>query len=301
MTENILTVLLPIALAFIMFSLGLGLKLEDFSRVLRYPRIVATGIFCQMLLVPLTALLLISVFSPPPEIALGVMILSFCPGGVISNIMARLAGGTVALSVTLTGVVSLISVISLPFFTDAASAHILSESGINIETGNLGTAMFLITALPVSLGVALRELTPRFAENAEYWVAQVANIIFVIIVIASIYTNWDLFTQNFAELGPIMVLLNIILLVLGILAARLARLQRKDVITISLETGMQNSALGITIGSLVAEGISGLPVFSLPSGVYGITAYFVTLLFVAWARWSFLKADSRGISKETGT
>jgi len=282
--QSLLSDSLPISLAIIMFSLGIGLTFGDFARIFKIPVPIFIGVLCQIFVIPITAFLMVLILNPPPEIALGVMILSFCPGGVMSNMMTKFAGGSVALSISLTGAVSLLSVVTVPLLVSLAALYFLKEGSITVDASNLGLSVFAITALPAGLGILAR----RYAENTiirlEPWIIRLASVLFLIIVIGSVAFNWDLFVEHFSTIAPMMIGLNIILLMIGLMIARIFKQNIINQITISIETGVQNSALGITIGSLIVESSSGVPVFSLPSGVYGITTYFILLPFIIWAR-----------------
>ena len=280
----LLNVFLPLSLAFIMFSLGLGLTLGDFARVVALPRAFFAGAFCQIVLLPLIAFGLLHVFSLPPELALGVMILSFCPGGVTSNLITKLAGGAVALSVTLTAVVSLVSVVTVPLLVAWSASYFMGQDAPDINVTALAVAMFAITAVPVAIGVFMRHAATSLAIRIETPVSRVAVVLFVIIVIGALASNWSLFITNLVELGPLLIIMNIILLLVGLGVARALSLDRGDGIAIAIETGIQNSTLGITVGSLILETANGLPPFSLPAGVYGITMYIVALPFITFMR-----------------
>ena len=267
---------LPVSLALIMFSLGFGLTFADFGRVFRMPRAVLTGMVLQVVGVPLVALVLLMLVDLPPAIAFGVMLLSFCPGGVTSNILTRLAGGTVALSITLTAVVSLLSVVTVPALVDWAAGRYLGDGAPAIDVTSIAASMFAITVVPVLLGLFVRRLAPDFADRTEPRVAKVATGLFVLIVLAAIVANWDVVQANALTLGPIMALLNVVLLVLGVGIARGIGLSGGDGICISIEMGVQNAALGIAVAGLVAQS-GGIPEFAVPAAVYGITMYVVTL------------------------
>lgn len=282
--DLLLSVGLPLALAVIMLSLGIGLTVGDFARVLTQPRAVLVGLTAQLLGAPLAALALVIVFAPPPEIAVGVMILAFCPGGVTSTLLTRFARGRVALSVTLTGVASLISVVTLPLLTGATLEGMLGDAAPSLDVTALALAMAGITALPVAIGVAIRALSPSIADRLDPPLAWIAGALFLLIIGGALAANWTLFAAEVAVLGPLLVTLNLGLLGLGFLLARLLRLARPDAVAIALETGIQNGTLGIAVGSLLVEASAGLPPFSLPSGVYGITMYIVTLPIAAWLR-----------------
>ncbi|MEM7547405.1 MAG: bile acid:sodium symporter family protein [Pseudomonadota bacterium] len=280
----LLTVVLPVSLAFIMFSLGLGLTIADFARVAKVPKAFAVGAFAQLAILPLIAFILLLIFPLPPNIAVGVMILSFCPGGVTSNILTKLSGGTLALSITLTAVVSLMAVITVPFLVAWSADHFMGLAAPDVDVTALGISMFMITAVPVALGVAARRFAPGFAISAEPWASRIATALFVIIVIAAVATNWQLFIDNLPLLGPVLIALNALMLIIGVVLARSAGLDRRDSIAIALEAGVQNATLGITVGGLIAAGATGFSPFALASGVYGITMYLVTAPFILWAR-----------------
>ncbi len=280
----LLSVFLPLSLAFIMFSLGLGLTVADFARVIAQPKAFFAGAVSQVIVLPIIAFALLHLFDLPPALAVGVMILAFSPGGVTSNIITKLAGGAVALSVTLTAIVSLLSVVTVPFLVAFSANYFMGQEAPDINVTALAISMFAITAVPVAIGVALRHFAPAPMIAAEPFVAKVAAVLFVIIVIGALAANWGLFVENIVILGPLLILLNIILLLVGLSIGRFLNLGRGEAIAIAIETGVQNSTLGITVGSLIAEAATGLPPFSLPSGVYGITMYLVALPFVFWMR-----------------
>ncbi|WP_299351630.1 bile acid:sodium symporter family protein [uncultured Shimia sp.] len=272
----LIDVALPLSLAFIMFSLGFGLTFADFGRVLAMPRAALTGMVLQIIAVPAVAFLLLRLVSLPPALAFGVMILAFCPGGVTSNILTKLAGGTVALSITLTAVVSLLSVLTVPILIDWAAGVFLGEAAVEINVTGIAVSMFAITAVPVLIGLLLRFVARDFADRTENTVSTVALVLFVVIVIAALATNWQLFLDNIGHLGPLLVGMNALLLILGVLIARVVGLSGGDGLCISVEMGVQNAALGITVAGLVAQS-GGIPEFAVPAALYGITMYIVTI------------------------
>lgn len=272
----LIDVALPLSLAFIMFSLGFGLTFADFGRVLTMPKAVLTGVVMQIGAVPLVAYLLLFVFNLPPAMAFGVMILSFCPGGVTSNILTKLAGGTVALSITLTAVVSLLSVITVPILVAWAGNTFLGEAAPEVNVLGIGMSMFAITAVPVIIGLLTRWVASGVADKIEKIVSAVALILFLVIVAAALATNWDLFMANIWTLGPVLMIMNAILLVAGVYVARLLGLSGPDGLCISVEMGVQNATLGITVAGMVAQA-SGIPEFAVPAALYGITMYIVTI------------------------
>lgn len=279
----IVQVLLPLILAFIMFSLGLGLRKQDFARVLTYPKAFATGITNQLVLLPLIAFGLIKVFGFTAEIAVGVMIISFCPGGVTSNVLTKIAKGNTPLSISLTAVVSLASVITVPILVALSVGHFMGVDGAEVNITKLGFTMFLITAVPVLLGMLLTAIKPALVNNISRGVSRTANVLFVFIILAALVKNWDVFYGNLPTLGPALVLLNVVMLALGLISSSLMKLDSKDASTISIESGVQNGTLGIAVGALIALNATELlPHTTLPSVVYSIVMYVVTVPFVLW-------------------
>lgn len=272
----LIDVALPLSLAIIMFSLGLGLSVADFARVAAMPRAVLTGIIAQVVALPVIAFVLLMLFPLPPAMAFGVMILSFCPGGVTSNILTRLGGGNVALSIKLTAIVSLLSVLTVPVLVAWAAGHFLGAQAPGIEVTSIAIAMFAITAVPVLLGLGFRAALTKLAERIERAVSTVATVLFVVIVVAALVTNWTLFVENNLVLGPLLVVLNLILLLVGALVARALSLGGTDAVAIAVELGVQNAALGIAVAGLVAQA-SGISEYAVPAAVYGITMYFVSI------------------------
>lgn len=282
----LVSVVLPIVLAFIMFSLGLGLRGADFARVFQQPKVFAVGLMNQLLLLPLVAFLLATFLGLPPMLAVGTMILALCPGGVTSNMLTRLANGTPPLSISLTAVASLLSVLIVPWMVAWSVAHFGIDESRSVNVTAIGIKMFLITAVPVFIGMALTEKAPKFVERISRTVANIALVLFVLIVVLAIKANWDALMKYFSLLGPALLTLMVIMLGLGLLTGSLLRVTSREATTISLESGIQNATLGIAVAGFVgAEATGGeLPDSALPSAVYGVMMYFVVVPFVFWRR-----------------
>jgi Predicted Na+-dependent transporter len=280
----LISIFLPIALAIIMFSLGLGLTPGDFTRIFRRPKAFAVGALAQIIILPIVAYALAILFRLPAELAVGLMILSLCPSGVTSNILTKIAHGDLALSISLTGIFSLTSVTTVPFLTRFFAEHFLGMEAPTIRVGALGISMFVITVAPVIAGMLVRRYASRLALAAEKPVSALATILFVIVVIGAIAANWRLLVDNLAVLGPSVVVLNAVLLAIGLLLGRIFSLSWRESTSVAIETGIQNATLGITVGTLIVEQAQGLPPFSLPSGVYGVSMYVVSIPFVLWRR-----------------
>lgn len=282
--DTLINVVLPLALAIIMLSLGIGLTVADFARVAARPKAFAVGAVCQVILVPVAAYFAARTFGLPPELAVGMMLLSLCPGGVTSNMISKLARGDVALSVSLTAVVSLLSILTVPVLAAWAVTHFMGTDGPEVSVTSLAFAMFLITTLPVLIGVTIRHFATRFAERVEPVLSTLAIVLFAVIVLAALAGNWSLFVDNIAVLGPALIMLNAALMLAGFTIAAVAGLAMQLRKTISIETGIQNATLGITLAAIISGQSEGFSTMALPSAVYGITMYLVAVPFVAWYR-----------------
>jgi BASS family bile acid:Na+ symporter len=280
--ELLINVVLPLSLAVIMLSLGIGLTFGDFKRVLTQFQAFALGAGSQIIFLPAVAYIAVRLFGLPPELAVGVMLLSFCPGGVTSNMITKLAKGDVALSVSLTAVVSLLSILTVPYLATWSVIHFMGSDAPDVSVADLAVKMFLITTLPVLIGITIRRFTPDFAIGIEPILSQIATVLFVIIVVAALAGNWATFTANLTTLGPALVSLNVALLLLGL--GFFSGLAWAEVKTISIETGIQNATLGIALAAIITGQTNGFSDMALPSAVYGILMYFVAAPFVAWYR-----------------
>jgi BASS family bile acid:Na+ symporter len=282
--DALITVFLPLALAVIMFSLGLGLTVADFARVAAQPKAFGIGAFSQLVTIPLVAWAIATLFGLPAELAVGLMILSLCPGGVTSNILTKLARGDLALSISLTGIISLVAVFTMPPLVAFFARQFMGLDAPPVDVTRLGISMFLITAAPVVVGILVRRFAEGLALSIEPFVEKLALVLFVIVVVGALAANWALFVANLLVLAPSLIVLNVVLLAIGLGLGRVFALGPAQSTAIAIETGIQNATLGITVGSLIAEQAGALPPFSLPSGVYGITMYLVTIPFVLWRR-----------------
>ena len=278
--DILVEVLLPLSLAVIMLSLGIGLTLGDFARVATRAKAFAVGAAFQLLMVPLVAYLVILLFGLSGEIAVGVMLLAFCPGGVTSNIVSRLARGDVALSVSLTATISLLSILTVPILVGWAVVHFLGSDAPELSVTSLAIAMFLITTLPVLIGMIIRYLASDFAQRVEPTLVKVASALFVLIIVAAVASNWALFVENVWYLGPALTLMLVVMMFAGLFAAGAAGLNWPERKTISIEVGIQNGTLGIALAPLIIASSDGIPAIGLPSAVYGVLMYVVALPFV---------------------
>ena len=274
--SNTALALLPLALAYIMFTLGTGLKPSDFKVIASHPKAFFIGLINQVVFVPLVALAVVLLMSPPPAIAFGIMLISFCPGGVTSNMLTYYAKGNVALSVALTGVVSLLSVVTLPILITLAFNHFMKDQAGSISAVKIGVVMFLLTTLPVTIGMLARYKFTDFMVRRSGILNGLASVFFVLIVLAAIATNWQLLQEQLASIGLELVLRIVTLFIISILTAKALQLSWFDTKTIAIETSIQNSTTAITLAPIIM-GVSTLPVIALPAALYGVLMYVIAL------------------------
>lgn len=277
MNVSITTFLLPLALALIMFYLGLTLRVADFRRVFQRPRAIIVGLVGQLAMVPLLGVLIAWSTGLDPVMAVGFMVVAACPGGVSSGLFTRLAHGDVALSISLTAVTSVIAMFSLPLVVDA-SMRLFMGTGLSVEfpMGGMVRKIFLLTTLPVLAGIALRAWKTRWIERIEPLAARTATMLFALIVLSTFWDQRQVLIRHFGSIGPASFLLNLIVLTGAWLLGQQARLSRSDRISIVTECGLHNSAVGI----YVCMELLGSPAMSVPSVVYALMMNFGTLAFV---------------------
>ncbi|MBT7377936.1 MAG: bile acid:sodium symporter family protein [Candidatus Marinimicrobia bacterium] len=278
----LIDVFLPLSLVFIMFSLGLGLSIEDFKNVIKEPRAFSIGLINQMVLLPLFAFTIITIFNITNELAVGMMILACCPGGVTSNVITKLAKGDTALSISYTAVISIATVFTLPLIVGFSMQYFMGENAPEINIFALGLTMFLVTALPVGLGLLVHSKFRNFTHSFEPKAGRISTILFVVILIGALTSEWDTFISNLSILGPTIITLITVMIIIGYSSSRLFKMNKKQAITIAIESSIQNATVGITIGNLILSQASGVSILSLPSAVYGILMYCVCLPFVLW-------------------
>ncbi len=281
----IIDILLPTSLAFIMFSLGIGLTINDFKNISRHPKAFAVGILNQMIVLPLIAFMIISIFKLDGNLSIGIMILACCPGGVTSNMITKIAKGDTALSISYTAIASIVTIITLPLIVGFSINYFTVENAQDFNMIWLSLQMFLIAAVPTCVGLYMNTKYNNFSKKIDPIINKVSTVLFVIIVIGALASNWNIFIQNLSVLGPAVISLITMMFLIGYNSAKILKISKKQTITISIESGIQNATLGILIGSLILplpEGAQGMSSLSLPSGVYGVLMYFVCLPFIFW-------------------
>lgn len=275
--DVLISVVLPLGLAFIMFTLGVGLTPADFARVGQRPLAFFIGALNQSILLPLVTFICVLAFGIRAEMAVGFMILAACPGGVTSNVISKLAKGDVALSVSLTAVISLASVVTVPLILGLSMGYFMGDAAPEIDITKTAVTMFALTVVPVTLGLGARAMAPAVMTRAEPKLSAVATILFAVIVLAALAANWALFVENIVVIGPALLVLLAALTTIGFVVPRLLGRSVTEAKTISVETGVQNSTLGIAVAAIIVGGEGGFTAYALPSAVYGILMYLIIL------------------------
>ena len=270
----------PFCLIIIMFGLGLGLTVADFKRLTKYPSDFIVGFFGQVILLPIVAFILIHIISLPPELALGTMLIAAAPGGVMSNILTKFANGDVALSVTLTAIISLISVITVPFIIFNSAGFLNIEIGKEISMLNIALKMFVAVTVPVALGMIVRALMSDFVISKTLLVQRLSLILFLIVFAAIWIEEWDRITSFIQRAGLIALVLNLTMIFLGYYLAKFLAsgvAQRK---CISLECGLQNGTLALFVGTQLFDNV----VFMVPTAAYALIMFSTATIFVLIVR-----------------
>lgn len=268
MQSNLFTaVLLPLALAIVMLGMGLSLVPEDFKRITRYPKSVAVGTVCQVLLLPLLGVLITLVVPMQPTIAVGLIVLALCPGGPSSNLITYLAKGDVALSVTLTALNSLITVFTIPVFANLALRHFLGQTAaIALPIGQTMLQIFLITLLPIAIGMSFRQKFPKTADRLEKQMSRLAVGLLALIIVILLIREGNKLPEFLVQVGIGAMLLNLLAILTGFFAGKLFRLPLPQQICLAIEVGIQNGTLAIAI----TAGLLNNPDMAIPAAVYSL-------------------------------
>ena len=274
---EVVTKIAPIALALIMLGLGLGLTGRDFLRVINYPKDFLVGFICQLILLPVVAFIIVLILDLPIEIALGVMIIAAAPGGVTSNILTKIAKGNTALSISFTAFISIFSIFTLPVITDLSMKYFLGSESPPLNIFSLGLTMFFITTIPVSLGLYINSRYSSYLNTFKPLSNKISTVLFVVIVFGALSSEWNTFIENLSILAPSIFTLILIMLTIGYYAPKLFNVDNKIAKTIAIESSIQNATVGITIGNIIFNSSTGISVYGLTSGVYGILMYIVSL------------------------
>ena len=275
------TVILPLALAFIMFTLGLGLTIADFVRVASQPKDFIVGLISQLIFLPLAGFILLNIWPVTPEIALGVMIIAAAPGGVTSNILTSFAKGDVALSISLTAIISLLSVLTIPLIVVFSYDHFVGEGTTGeVSITKTAVSVFLIVTVPVIIGLMVRKYAENFAIRFEVIGQKISAALFALVLLGAIVQERNNIIEFYAQAGGVTLALNVIMLVLAWYIAKMFGSGAKQRISISIECGLQNGTLAIAVATLLFGG--GATV--IPAAVYSLSMFGTALIFIWWLR-----------------
>ena len=274
---EVVTKIAPIALALIMLALGLGLTGQDFLRVAKQTKDFLVGLICQLILLPIIAFLLLKIFNLPLEIALGVMIIAAAPGGVTSNVLTKFANGDVALSISLTAIISLISIISVPFIV-FKSAELLEVTEISKEISMIGISMkmFLVVTFPVIIGMLIRKFATNFVISKSQLIERISVFLFVIVFAAIWVEEWENIMGYIKQAGLITLVLNIVMMFIGYYVAKFLASGVSQRKSISLECGLQNGTLAVFVASQLFTEIT----YLIPTATYAIVMFLTSIIYV---------------------
>ena len=274
---EIVTKIAPLALAFIMLGLGLGLSIKDFTRVIKTPKDFLIGIVCQLILLPIVAYIITIILRLPIEIALGLMIIAAAPGGVTSNVLTKFANGDVALSISLTAVGSLISIISVPFIV-FTSAEMLGVTNISKDITLTGIAikMALVVTVPVIIGMTIRSFAENFINSKIKIINNITSLLFVIVFVA-IYVEERANILNYlTQAGTAVLTLNIVMMVLAFFIAKCCATGISQRKCIALECGLQNGTLAVFVATQLFDDV----IYIAPTAAYALTMYITGIIFI---------------------
>ena len=278
---EIVTKIAPIALALIMLGLGLGLTIQDFTRVVKTPKDFLLGLMSQLIILPIIAFILIKFLGTSPEIALGVMIIAAAPGGITSNILTKFADGDVALSISLTAVISIISIVTVPLIVFTSADLIgISFSSENINITGTALKMSLVVAVPVLVGMIIRKFADNFISSRTSIINKITGFLFLIVFIAIWYEERENIFNYLAQAGLVVLNLNILMMAIAYFLAKTFASGIQQVKCISLECGLQNGTLAV----FVATEISNEIIYMIPTAAYALIMYVTGFIFIYFLR-----------------
>lgn len=274
---SLIGIVLAISLMIIMFGMGLSLTISDFKRVVIYPKAVFVGLMCQMILLPLVGYLIAIMLNLSPVLAIGLMLLAACPGGATSNLLTHLAKGDLALSVSLTAIASLLSIATIPFIIQFAILEFSNEDQkVVVDSFSMIKQLFAIIIIPIGVGMLVKSNFSKFAAKMEKPVKLASAIIFALVVVGVLFSLRDVLVGYLTAAGLPSILLNVSMMVLGFLAALLFKLSRPQAISISIETGIQNGTLAITLATISLNNAE----YSIVPAIYGLLMFFTAAMII---------------------
>ncbi|KPP82265.1 MAG: bile acid:Na+ symporter, BASS family [Oceanicaulis sp. HLUCCA04] len=286
-------ILLPLALAFIMLALGVGLTPADFRRIFTRPKALLVGAALQYLSLPLLAMAIVAFLPAPPVLKVGIVLLAACPGGTTSNLLTHMARGDVALSISLTALTSLTSMVTVPVVLMIALALFMGPEAPQVGLVTTGFVIFLLTVVPVGIGMAIRQFAPRAANLLDRHSRLLSGVVFTAVVLATLIADRDEMVARLAEAGLVALSLNVAAMLVAFGVASLVMLKMKQRIALTLECGLQNATLAI----VVSVGMLGDVAYAVPAAIYGLLMFVTAGAFILWARrWSGVAARARRFS-----
>ena len=277
-SSNLTQIITPLAIVFIMFGLGLSLTLNDFKRVWLQPKSMFIGIILQIVGLPILGFTFVSVLGLDPVLSVSVMLLSACPGGAITNLVSFVSKGDAALSVSLTAVNSFVTVVTIPLVVTFSLVHFLGdEAAAQINVLRLSLGIILITIPPIIIGMVIKKKAPGFAEKSEKWVRKVTIIFLVLLATFASYQERQMILENYGKFTLLAVSLCILSVSMGLFGGMAARLNKKHILTLSIEVGLHNSGMGIVI----AISLLGIPALSIFSAFYLLIEYLFSGILMA--------------------
>ncbi|AEP30683.1 bile acid:sodium symporter family protein [Brumicola nitratireducens] len=287
MQDTIFTqVLLPAILGVIMFGMGLSLVKEDFIRIAKVPKSVAAGLLGQVILLPLFAFALVTAFSAPIEIAIGLMILAACPGGTTSNLISHIARANLALSVSLTAITTVICVITTPFLIKFSINHFTQSDTTEFSLIGISMKLVILLIVPISLGMLLRHFFSKVARRAEPFFRHFSTIFMLMLIVVIAYQEREMMQASFPDIFYITFSLNIGATIMGVLLAKAFSLSKKDGLTLGIEIGTQNASMAMLIAITFIENSA----YSIAAGIYGVTMYLGAFLLVGYHKMTLAPA-----------
>ena len=285
------TIFLIAALFIIMLGMGLSLTVQDFKRVIVYPKAVLTGLINQIVLLPFIGFLLIWLFPVRPEIAVGIMILAACPGGATSNLITHLSKGDTALSVTLTALSSIVTIFTIPFIVQFALLYFLEqEQKVVLNIPQVIGQLFVITIIPISIGMLIKSKNPAFATKMDKPVKRASAVVLAIVILGIIIKEKSNVISYFEQAGVLALMLNLASLFVGYITAKtIMRLRTRQAISISVESGIQNGTLAIAIATITI----GHNELAIAGAIYSLIMLFTGIGIVAFS--GYLKPEEEAV------
>ena len=276
MQSNFLsTTLLPIALGIIMLGLGLALSIDDFKRVIKYPKAVAIALICQMVLLPAICFFVAKIFGLEPALAVGLMLLAASPGGATANLYSHLSDGDVALNITLTAVNSVLTLFTLPLVVNFSLDYFMTTDQYVPMQFSKVAEVFAIVLVPVTLGMLFKSKLPAFATKMDKPVKILSAVFLILIIIAAVYRERVILTAHFGTIGFPVLVFNLLSMGLGYYLPQVWRVEKKQAVAIGMEIGIHNGTLAIFIALSVLNN----SIMSVPAALYSLLMFFTAALF----------------------